>query len=49
MQMYAFTALAEEGAGVPLRPSFGEIGNTTVRYWAIDQIWDKGEGKVRVW
>lgn len=41
--------IAEEGARVPLRLGFGDIGDTTGRYWANDQIWDKGEGKVRDW
>ena len=42
-------SITEEGARVPLRLAFGDIGDTTGVYWANEEIWQKGEGGVRVW
>lgn len=41
--------ITKEGAKVPLRLAFGDIGDTTGVYWANEEIWQKGEGALRVW
>ena len=41
--------ITEDGAKIPIRVGFGEIGGATGKYWANDEIWGKGEGKVQAW
>ena len=48
-KVFADGCWADEGARVPLRLGFGDIGGMTGRYWANNQIWDKGEGRARGW
>ncbi|KAI4209323.1 MAG: hypothetical protein LQ351_007749, partial [Letrouitia transgressa] len=38
---------AEEGAKIPIRVGFGDIGGLTGQFWANDNIWGKGEGKIQ--
>ncbi|KAK5137914.1 hypothetical protein LTR08_006683 [Meristemomyces frigidus] len=40
---------AEQGAKIPLRLAFGELGGVTGSYWGNDSIREKGEGKVQEW
>ncbi|CAF9907414.1 MAG: hypothetical protein ALECFALPRED_003322 [Alectoria fallacina] len=37
------------GAKIPIRVGFGDIGESTGNYFANDDIWGKGEGKVQAW
>ncbi|KAF7591609.1 hypothetical protein BBP40_001309 [Aspergillus hancockii] len=39
----------EEGAEIPLRLGFGDIGDVTGRYWANDSMIETGGGKVQEW
>ena len=39
----------EQGAAIPLRVGLGDIGSVTGKYWANDEIWGTGEGKVQAW
>lgn len=39
----------EDGAKIPIRVGFGDIGGVTGKYWANDDIGGKGEGKVQKW
>lgn len=39
----------EEGARVPFRVGFGDIGGVTGRYWANDSVRSREEGKVQEW
>lgn len=39
----------EEGARVPFRVAFGELGGATGRYWANDGVRSREEGKVQEW
>lgn len=39
----------EQGATIPLRLAFGDIGDVTGKYWANDSIRGKGEGEVQEW
>ena len=41
--------ILEEGAAIPLRVGFGDIGGLTGKYWANDEIWETKEGKVQAW
>ena len=36
-----------EGARVPIRVGFGDIGDVTGAYWANAEIWGTGEGEVQ--
>ena len=40
---------AEEGARVPFRVAFGELGGVTGRYWANDSVRSREEGRVQEW
>ncbi|KAK5118435.1 hypothetical protein LTR62_002949 [Meristemomyces frigidus] len=40
---------AEEGARIPVRLAFGDMGGVTGRYWANGSIRGKGEGEVQEW
>ena len=39
----------EEGARIPMKLAFGELGGVTGRYWGNDSIRDRSEGKVQEW
>ena len=39
----------EDGAIIPIRVGFGDIGASTGIYWANDTIWGKGDGKIQAW
>lgn len=39
----------EDGASIPLRLAFGDINNTSGKYWANDSIRGKGDGQVQAW
>lgn len=39
----------EEGATIPLRLAFGDVGGPTGKYWANSSIRGKGEGEVQEW
>ncbi|KAK5111627.1 hypothetical protein LTR85_011805 [Meristemomyces frigidus] len=39
----------EEGARIPVRLAFEDLGGVTGRYWANDSIRGKGEGEVQEW
>lgn len=39
----------EEGARVPFRVAFGDIGGVTGRYWANDSVRSREEGRVQEW
>lgn len=45
----ALTIWLEQGARVPIRVGFGDIGGVTGKYWANDEIWESGEGSVQDW
>ncbi|KAL9114360.1 MAG: hypothetical protein Q9187_007496, partial [Circinaria calcarea] len=38
-----------DGAKIPIRLGFKDIGGVTGRYWGNDSISDRGEGKVQAW
>lgn len=38
-----------EGAKIPVKLGFGNIGAVTGRYWSNDGIADKGDGRVQEW
>jgi carbonyl reductase 1 len=40
---------AEEGAKIPFRLAFGDIGGVSGKYWANESVRGKGEGEVREW
>lgn len=40
---------AEQGATIPLRLAFGDVGDVTGKYWANSSIRGKGEGEVQEW
>ena len=44
-----YGSVVEEGARIPLRVGFGDINGLTGKYWANDEIWGKGEGRVQAW
>jgi carbonyl reductase 1 len=39
----------EDGAKIPLRLAFKDIGNTSGRFWENDSISSTAEGKIREW
>lgn len=39
----------DQGATIPLRLAFGDIGGVTGKYWANSSIRGKGEGEVQEW
>ncbi|KAK3623058.1 hypothetical protein LTR56_021811 [Elasticomyces elasticus] len=39
----------EEGAKIPMRLGFADLGGVTGRYWANDSIRGRGEGSVQEW
>lgn len=39
----------EDGATIPLRLAFGDVGNVTGKYWANSSIRGKGDGEVQEW
>ena len=39
----------EDGATIPLRLSFGDVGDVTGKYWANSSIRGKGDGEVQEW
>jgi len=39
----------EDGATIPLRLAFGDIGDVTGKYWANSHIRGKGDGEVQEW
>lgn len=39
----------EDGATIPLRLAFGDIGDVTGKYWANSSIRGKGDGEVQEW
>lgn len=38
-----------DGAKIPVKLAFGDIGGATGRYWSNDGIAEKGDGKVQEW
>ncbi|CAO1597829.1 hypothetical protein XANCAGTX0491_001623 [Xanthoria calcicola] len=38
-----------DGAAIPIRLGFKDIGNVTGRYWGNPSVRDKGDGQVQVW
>ncbi|KAF2136912.1 uncharacterized protein K452DRAFT_322144 [Aplosporella prunicola CBS 121167] len=40
---------ADEGARIPLRLGFGDVGGVSGRYWANESVGGKGEGSVLEW
>ena len=39
----------EDGAKIPVRLAFGDIGGATGKYWANASVRNKGEGEVQEW
>jgi carbonyl reductase 1 len=39
----------EEGAKVPVRLAFGDVNGVTGKFWANENIFVTGDGKVREW
>lgn len=48
-QRYADVLCVEEGAAIPLRLGFGDIGGISGEYWANESTDGKGDGTVSVW
>jgi len=48
-QRYADELCLEEGAAIPLRLGFGDIGGISGEYWANESTDGKGDGTVSVW
>lgn len=41
--------MAADGAKIPIRLGFGDIGGVTGRYWGNPSIADSGDGQVMEW
>lgn len=39
----------EQGAAIPVRLGFGDVGGESGRYWANANVRSKGEGEVQEW
>ena len=39
----------EQGAAIPVRLGFGDVGGVSGKYWANESVRGKGEGEVQGW